>query len=124
MDEVYSRGKMAIVKLFNDANSTIQMDDSENHKLFAKGIIPGTDVVSFDFTLEFAVRDGRYRVFIDVGKAQFSGTAAAFSEPAEVYCARSSKTKQRICYAMYDDVRNMVALIKDAIEQESPKSDW
>lgn len=68
-DDLYTKAKQAIVELFFDAKSVIQMDDKDAGKLIGKGtvfcpikVLGVSSGVYTRYTISVEVKDGKYRL--------------------------------------------------------------
>ena len=133
--DLYVRANEWFVKTFNSANSVIQMQDKEAGKIIGKGYVPvksmGYDAGGFDFTINFAAKEGRYRYVItdikhDPKTSNMKSGGAIENEKPE--CGTMYMFKKQWKKLKVQAHESLTAMHKDLVqymsETASEEEDW
>jgi len=123
-DELYDRAMTWVALRYNSANDVVQLRDKENHRIIVKGnwqqaAYLGMATLFIHHTLQVETRDGRYRVSYGsflVENAGSPGVLTAF----ESNMAGGKGIRRKAG----DRVRDMIADLHTAMQEQSTEDEW
>lgn len=126
-DEIYKNSKLAIVEIFKDANSVIQIDDKETGEIVGKGFSyfyvnsMGQKIRNtVKFTISISIREKKYRIKI----YNISGYSGISEIPFSIIDCNENYKKRRykeMIDSLDNELKNILSTLKEKINKNADK---